>query len=252
MVIQEDRRQRRRRGAGLIGFTAGIAIGAAIDNDYYYGPYGWRGGVYMYNDAWDDWYDEREDAREDWQDHREDLVEERGDRARERSRSSAPSASRRVRSSGPNRRRSGPNASRRAADDRAQRTDRRASAPTAATQRRTTGRARGYSRAVRTATPNAAAPSSDAFSGYSSGKSERAASSRGQQQPEQLARRRRRRPAALDADAAWHDDQSRLVRVRWRWRGVACARSCLFARCRQPSSALASHVRRRRRTRCSR
>ena len=30
--------------AGLIGFTAGIAIGAAIDNDYYYGPYGWGGG----------------------------------------------------------------------------------------------------------------------------------------------------------------------------------------------------------------
>ena len=27
--------------AGLIGFTAGIVIGAAIDNDYYYGPYGW-------------------------------------------------------------------------------------------------------------------------------------------------------------------------------------------------------------------
>ena len=40
--------------AGLIGFTAGIALGAAIDNDYYYGPYGWRGGGYMYNDAWDD------------------------------------------------------------------------------------------------------------------------------------------------------------------------------------------------------
>ena len=50
--------------AGLIGFTAGIAIGAAIDNDYYYGPYGWGGGAYMYNDAWDDWYDEREDMRE--------------------------------------------------------------------------------------------------------------------------------------------------------------------------------------------
>src|SRR5205823_10531851 len=67
--------------AGLIGFTAGIAIGAAMDNNYYYGPYGWRGGAYMYNDAWDDYYDRREDARGDWQDHREDLVEERGDRA---------------------------------------------------------------------------------------------------------------------------------------------------------------------------
>ena len=57
----------------MIGFTAGIAIGAAMDNDYYYGPYGWHGGGYMYNDAWDDWYDAREDARDDWQDHREDI-----------------------------------------------------------------------------------------------------------------------------------------------------------------------------------
>ena len=70
--------------AGLIGFTAGIAIGAAMDNNYYYGPYGWHGGGYMYNDAWDDYYDHREDAREDWQDHREDLAEERGDRAENR------------------------------------------------------------------------------------------------------------------------------------------------------------------------
>ena len=67
--------------AGLIGFTAGIALGAAIDNDYYYGPYGWHGGAYMYDDGWDDWEDQREDARDDWQDHREDLADERGDRA---------------------------------------------------------------------------------------------------------------------------------------------------------------------------
>ena len=67
--------------AGMIGFTAGIAMGAAYSNPYYYGPYGWYGGAYMYNDAWDDYYDAREDAREDWTDHREDIVEERGDRA---------------------------------------------------------------------------------------------------------------------------------------------------------------------------
>ena len=30
--------------AGMIGFTAGIAIGAAVNNNYYYGPYGWHGG----------------------------------------------------------------------------------------------------------------------------------------------------------------------------------------------------------------
>src|SRR5204863_9186253 len=66
--------------AGIIGFTAGIAIGAAIDNDYYYGPYGWRGGGYMYNDAWNDYYDHRDNAREDWNHHREDLSDERTDR----------------------------------------------------------------------------------------------------------------------------------------------------------------------------
>jgi hypothetical protein len=79
VVIQEDDDNDAAVAAGLIGFTAGIAIGAAIDNDYYYGPYGFYGGGYMYNDAWDDYYDHREDAREDWMDHREDLYEERGE-----------------------------------------------------------------------------------------------------------------------------------------------------------------------------
>ena len=30
-----------------MGFAAGIAIGAAMDNNYYYGPYGYHGGPYM-------------------------------------------------------------------------------------------------------------------------------------------------------------------------------------------------------------
>ena len=85
VVIEEDDDADEAIAAGLIGFTAGIAIGAAMDNNYYYGPYGFHGGGYMYNDAWDDYYDHREDAREDWQDHREDLGEERGDRAENRS-----------------------------------------------------------------------------------------------------------------------------------------------------------------------
>ena len=54
VVVQDDDDSDEAVAAGLIGFTAGIAIGAAIDNDYYYGPYGWHGGGYMYNDAWDD------------------------------------------------------------------------------------------------------------------------------------------------------------------------------------------------------
>ena len=81
VVVQESSSSADAAVAGLIGFTAGIAIGAAIDNNYYYGPYGLHGGGYMYNDAWDDYYDHREDAREDWQDHREDLGENRSDRA---------------------------------------------------------------------------------------------------------------------------------------------------------------------------
>ena len=85
VIVQEDDNDAEMAiAAGLIGFTAGIAIGAAMDNHYYYGPYGWHGGGYMYNDAWDDYYDAREDAREDWMDHREDLVEERSDRLEDR------------------------------------------------------------------------------------------------------------------------------------------------------------------------
>ena len=54
VVVQKEDDTAEAVAAGLIGFTAGIALGAAIDNDYYYGPYGWHGGGYMYNDAWDD------------------------------------------------------------------------------------------------------------------------------------------------------------------------------------------------------
>ena len=85
IIQEEDDDADEAIAAGLIGFTAGIAIGAAMDNNYYYGPYGWHGGGYMYNDAWDDYYDHREDAREDWMDHREDVIEDRGDRAENRS-----------------------------------------------------------------------------------------------------------------------------------------------------------------------
>ena len=75
VVIKEEDNSAEAAAAGaIVGFAAGIAIGAAMDNDYYYGPYGWHGGGYMYNDAWDDFYDDREDAREDFYDHREDSA----------------------------------------------------------------------------------------------------------------------------------------------------------------------------------
>jgi len=157
--------------AGLIGFTAGIAIGAAIDNNYYYGPYGWHGGGYMYNDAWDDYYDAREDARDDWQDHREDMYENRSDRAE----NAQEQRTERTESRQENR-----------PESQAQREQRRTDAQTAAQNRSTTTsqtrttnqESRGFSQSADSASRSGT--KSDAFSGYSSGKSERSASQRGQ------------------------------------------------------------------------
>jgi hypothetical protein len=160
--------------AAAIGFTAGIVIGAAVNNSYYYGPYGWHGGAYMYNDAWDDYYDAREDAREDWQDHREDLAEERGDRAEnareqrtERNENRSDTRSDRAE----NRSESGRTG-----------TGAQAAAQSGTRSERTTNRAQTHSGSSGTATAGERSGTrSDAFSGYSSGKSERAASSRGKQ-----------------------------------------------------------------------
>ena len=161
--------------AGIIGFTAGIAIGAAIDNDYYYGPYGWRGGAYMYNDAWDDYYDHREDAREDWADHREDLSEERTDRRENTSEQRTD----RVESRQENR----PDATQAQKDQaRTAAQERKTTQSTAtSTQRTTSGNYQSRGRSTSTATAaERSGTKSDAFSGYSSGNSTRAASSRGQ------------------------------------------------------------------------
>jgi hypothetical protein len=185
VVVQEDNDADVAVAAGLIGFTAGIAIGAAMDNNYYYGPYGWHGGGYMYAEAWDDYYDHREDAREDWIDHREDLSEERTDR-RENTQEQRTDRQE-------NRQENRPEASseqRAQAQQKAQ--ERRASGTTAQSasaerqaNRQGSAEARGYGggSGAQTATAQrstSAARSSDAFSGYSSGSSQRASSSRGQ------------------------------------------------------------------------
>jgi hypothetical protein len=161
VVVQQESNSNA-AAAGLIGFTAGIAIGAAIDNDYYYGPYGWRGGAYMYNDGWDDYYDAREDAREDWTDHREDIVEDRGEtaRANQEQRTERTQARQDTRST-----------------TQTERTERRSG--TQAATATASQESRGYSRDTATSAERSGTKS-DAFSGYSSGKSERAASQRGQ------------------------------------------------------------------------
>ena len=167
VIKEEDDDSGAAVAAGLIGFTAGIALGAAMDNDYYYGPYGWGGGFRMYDDAWDDWSDHREDSREDWQDYREDVVEERGDRARDAQeqrtdRTQARSATAAERT-----------------DARTTTGAQRTEARTAAATERVPAEARGESQRATSTAADRSGTRSDAFSGYANGKSERAASSRG-------------------------------------------------------------------------
>jgi hypothetical protein len=184
VVVQEDDDDAAEAvAAGLIGFTAGIAIGASMDN-HYYGPYGWYGGAYMYNDAWDDYYDHREDAREDWMDHREDVIEERGEYARDRQENrterSATTQENRTQRTEARSQAAASGQTQRAQSGTAAQTQR--AQPSTATQSTTrTGNAesRGYSSGTKSTTQQRSG-SSDAFSGYSSGKSQRATSSRGQ------------------------------------------------------------------------
>ncbi len=175
VVVQQESSSSNAVAAGVIGFTAGIAIGAAMDNNYYYGPYGWHGGGYMYNDAWDDYYDNREDAREDWQDHREDLADERGDRASnaQEQRTERQQTGQQQRTEAQQtRQQKNPEAQ-------AQRDAKRTEAQTAKAAG-TSQEARGQGRSTDRAAPDRSGTKSDAFSGYSSGKSERASSQRGQ------------------------------------------------------------------------
>jgi hypothetical protein len=189
VVVQQSSSSSDAVAAGLIGFTAGIAIGAAFDNDNYYGPYGWGRGAYMYNDAWDDWADHREDARDDWMDHREDIVEERGDVAKnaqeqrtERANNAQQQRTERSNNAQQNRADAQGTAQQRRSDANAAAatgTSTTRSRPEGSATTRVTPESRGYSGSERPTTERSGTRS-DAFSGYSSGKSTKAASERGQ------------------------------------------------------------------------
>ncbi len=71
VVVQES--SSNAGAAAVIGFTAGVILGAAV-NDNYWGPYG------MYEEAWDDFYDHREDMAKDYYEHRENMAGERTER----------------------------------------------------------------------------------------------------------------------------------------------------------------------------
>jgi hypothetical protein len=201
VVVKEDDDDE--AAAAVIGFAAGVAIGAAVNNNYYYGPYGWHGGAYMYNDAWDDWsddredaredwYENREDAREDWQDHREDTAGERSERAdnareqrteRQETRGTAESQAQREQQ------RTERQEARGTPEAQAQREQARTEAQGRAQEARSTGaagQAQSASASTQRSTGERSGTSadrsgtrSDAFSGYSSGRSTRDASSRG-------------------------------------------------------------------------
>jgi len=180
VVVQSDDNTDEVVAAGMIGFTAGIAMGAAFGSPYYYGPYGWYGGAYMYNDAWDDYYDHREDAREDWMDHREDIAEDRGDRREniadergDRAQNNQEQRTQRQENRQDNRPESQAQRQERT-DAQAQRTNTQS-----ASQRSGSPESRGYTERQTQQAREPSTRSSDAFSGYSSGRSERAATQRG-------------------------------------------------------------------------
>ena len=196
VIVHEDDDDDAAVAGALVGFAAGVAIGAAINNNYYYGPYGYRGGAYMYNSGWNDWYDDREDAREDfyenredaredYADHREDMAGERSDRAEDarenrsdRSQNAQEQRTERTEQRGE-----------RSGEAQAQRTERagertgeaKSQAQAQRSERQQTRSASGTSASTaQRSSGERSGTRSDAFSNYSSGKSTRSASQRGQ------------------------------------------------------------------------
>lgn len=182
--------------AGVIGFTAGIVIGAAMDNDYYYGPYGWHGSPYMYGGGWDDYYDDRQDAREEYYEHREDAREDfyenrenmaenrtgRAENAREQQGQRSSTAQQQRTERQQTRQQSG--ATTQSASGTSARTQSAGASTQSAAAKPSSStssyEAKGQNRDRSSTATERSGTKSDAFSGYSSGKSERSASARGQ------------------------------------------------------------------------
>ena len=160
--------------AGMIGFTAGIAIGAAVNNNYYYGPYGWHGGATCTTTRGTTTpTTARTRATIGRITARISSTSEAT--ARAISRNSAPSGRERT-GAAPERQENRPSQSRRRSAAALRRRRRR---PEQGAPARMNPAATVQARS-QTATQDRSGTRSDAFSGYSSGKSERAASTRGQ------------------------------------------------------------------------
>jgi hypothetical protein len=169
-------------GAALIGFTAGIIIGAAADN-HYWGPHGWHGG-YMYHDAWNDYYDHREDAREDWMDHRENMSGNRQQnydqrQANRQENVDSRKANQDTRQTGRQTNQDTRQTSRQQTTSANQSARQSTQAATASQGRTSSYSSRGYGAQSTQISQQRAGTQSSAFSGYGSGDRERSASARG-------------------------------------------------------------------------
>jgi hypothetical protein len=77
VVVQESSSSSSAAGAAVVGFTAGVILGAAA-SDNYWGPHG------MYDDAWNDWYDHREDMYGQYSENRQQVYDDRQQNADQR------------------------------------------------------------------------------------------------------------------------------------------------------------------------
>jgi hypothetical protein len=165
-------------GAALIGFTAGVIIGAAAD-DHYWGPHGWHGG-YMYHDAWHDYSHYREDARDDWYEHRENMSGNRQQnydqrQANRQQNVDSRQANQDTRQTSRQETATANQSSRQSAQAASQ-----SARQTSASQGRTSSySSRGYGAQSAQTSQQQAGTRSSAFSGYGSGSAERSASARG-------------------------------------------------------------------------
>lgn len=167
--------------AGLVGFAAGVIIGAAaddIDVNFHYacGGWGYRGPI-MCNEGWEDFYDHRENMAEDYYEHRENMSGQRGENQGQRQ------ANR------------GENQTDRRATTSQNQADRRAASTQNQGQRQGSRDDRQGDRAAagnRGSVAPSAQDRSGAFSGYQRGATERASSSRGQRSASRSGGGRRR------------------------------------------------------------
>jgi hypothetical protein len=179
--------------AGLIGFTAGVIVGAAADNDndhYHYGYGGWGyHGPMLSDDGWHDFAEHREDMAKDYYDHRENIAKQRGENTTARRETSGENQAARSEGRAQNTAARGENQAARQASMSQNQAARQSAAQSAggaprsstaqAAQRSYQGKAASSASTASRGGGGGGGGRSDAFTGYQRGSTERASSSRG-------------------------------------------------------------------------